>query len=67
MRIFRNVLFTVYNLLGSRDIAAGTAAGYGLNGRRVGVRVSVGPRFSPSRSHPIDTDSSFPGGKTAGA
>jgi hypothetical protein len=60
------------------DSAVGVATGYGLDGRKDGVRVSVGARFfSSSRcperfgahpaSYPMGTGDSFPGGKAAGA
>jgi hypothetical protein len=39
--INRIILFTR-----SRDSAVGIATGYGLDGRGVGVRLPVGPRFS---------------------
>jgi hypothetical protein len=68
-----------YNVLGSRNIAVGIATGYGLDGRRVGVHVTVEARFSLSLhvvqtgygarpvSYPMGTGSSFPGGKAVRA
>jgi hypothetical protein len=38
--------------IGSRDGLVGIAAGFGLDGQRVGVRVSVGARFFSSPHHP---------------
>jgi hypothetical protein len=61
----------------SRDSAFEKAAGYGLDGLGIGVRVSVGIRFSPLRvvqtgsgAHPaylIRTGGYFPGSNAAGA
>jgi hypothetical protein len=53
----------------SRDSAVGTATGYRLNDRGVGVRISVGSRilFSKSSKLAVSTGGSFPGCKTAGA
>jgi hypothetical protein len=40
----------IFSFYGSRDSSVGIATGYVLNGRGVGVRVTVGPRiFSSSR------------------
>jgi hypothetical protein len=62
----------------SQNSAVGTATGYGLDGRGVGVRDPVGAGFSSrhvvqtgSGAHPdsntMDTGTSFPGGKADGA
>jgi hypothetical protein len=47
-----NNIFTCIVKYGSRDSAVGIAAGYGLDGRMVGVRVPAGTGivFSPRRS-----------------
>jgi hypothetical protein len=54
---------------GGRDISVGLATGYRLDGREVGVRVPVGPRFVSSgsgtypASYTIDVGGFSPGGK----
>jgi hypothetical protein len=69
---FRNVVF-----FRSRESAVGIATGYGLDGRRVRVRVPVGIRFLSlyvvqigSVPHPVlyakGTVGSFPGGIVVG-
>jgi hypothetical protein len=53
---------------GSRESAVGIATGYGMDGRRVGVRVPVGTRlFSPLNVVQTGTGDYLPGGKAAGA
>jgi hypothetical protein len=68
------VLKTLYHAVKheDRDSTVGIAAGYGLDGRWVGVRdfvllhvVQTPPGAHPA-SYPMGTGGSFPGGKTAG-
>jgi hypothetical protein len=54
------------------DSAVGTATGYGLDDRGVGVRVAVGTSFSLFHSahpafYPMDTARAFPECKAVGA
>jgi hypothetical protein len=62
----------------SRDSAVGIGTEYGLDGRRVGVRIPVEARFfllhvvhtgsgAHPDSYPMGTGGSFSGGKAAGA
>jgi hypothetical protein len=71
------ILHSLVVIIWSRDSSVGTATGYGLNDRGVGVRVPVGQEFSllhvvqtgsgvHPTSYPMGTRGSFPGGKAAG-
>jgi hypothetical protein len=52
LKIFKVILICVSSSLRSRDNAVGMATGYGLDGRRVGVRVPVGSRIFTSPRRP---------------
>jgi hypothetical protein len=68
--------FLLYMFYWSRDSVVGITTSYGLDDRRVGVRVLVefsllqivqtGSEFHPT-SYTMDTGGSFPGGKATGA
>jgi hypothetical protein len=74
LRFQSNLFFMLILVLGSRNSAVGTATGYGLESRRLGVRVLVGLRFfclhvaqtgsgAHPTSYPMDTEGPFPGVK----
>jgi hypothetical protein len=67
---------TAFRMVNALYLGAGIATGYGLDGRRVRVRVPVVARFFSSSSSPVEahtasypmsTGGSFPGDKTAEA
>jgi hypothetical protein len=70
--IFSNTSTSVYLVKDcfiekNRDSTVGTATGYGLNDRGVGVRVLMGARIFTSLSSPDLLWGSFLGNKAAGA